>query len=233
MKIAQMGNEHTNSSSRKGHVPFVIVNHISSSTMSSMDNWFRSSGNEVSSAHFGVSKDGRVHQYVDIKLAAWANGLKAAAIPNAPSIVVKEMKVNPNLYTISIEHEGTDGNLTEAQFTASVWLHGHIQAEVKRIWGKIIKLDARHVIGHCHIDPIRKASCPGPRFPWDRLYQVLKGEEEMLEKVKVDVNGKKVGEGLLVNGITYVPVRVVGEALGAVVDWNEKNKTVKLTPREG
>lgn len=146
--------------------------------MSSMDNWFTSSGNNVSSAHFGVAKDGRIHQYVDIRLMAWANGLPLDKISNAPAQIVKDHPgVNPNKYTISIEHEGTDGNLTPEQLAASVWLHFYIQQQVKQIWGKEFELDSYHVIGHCHIDPIRKANCPGPKFPWTKLYDSLKGDE--------------------------------------------------------
>lgn len=174
MNIVWKGNQYTNSSSREGYVPIVIVNHISSGTMSSMDSWFTSSGNEVSSAHFGVSKDGRIHQYVDIRRMAWANGVKSEQARQSKTPVVREMKVNPNLYSISIEHEGTDGKLTEAQYKASLWLHFFIRDEILRIWKKDIPLTPFNVIGHFQIDPIRKASCPGKYFPWERLYDDLK-----------------------------------------------------------
>jgi N-acetyl-anhydromuramyl-L-alanine amidase AmpD len=177
-EIKQMGNGHTNFSSRDGHTPIAIVDHISGGTMSSMDSWFRSPGNTVSSAHFGVSKTGEIHQYVDIRKMAWANGLKKDAVSKATAPLVKEKApTNPNKYTVSIEHEGTDGTLTEAQFTASVWLHRYISAEVKRIYGAPIALDERHVIGHFQVDPVRKPYCPGPNFPWARLYAELKNNE--------------------------------------------------------
>jgi N-acetyl-anhydromuramyl-L-alanine amidase AmpD len=138
-----------------------------------MDSWFTSSGNEVSSAHFGVSKDGRIHQYVKIERMAWTNGIKADGFKFATAPMVKELKVNPNLYTVSIEHEGTDGDLTEAQYLASLWLHFYIRDYVKKVYGSDIKLDKTRVVGHYQIDPRRKPNCPGPRFPWERLYADL------------------------------------------------------------
>ncbi|WP_088832653.1 N-acetylmuramoyl-L-alanine amidase [Paenibacillus tyrfis] len=185
-EIIWKGNEFTNSNDRGGNVPVAIVNHISAGTMSSMDSWFRSSGNQVSSAHFGVSKDGRIHQYVKIERMAWANGITADRFPYATASIVNDFGINPNLYTVSIEHEGTDGELTEEQFQASVWLHRYIRQYVRDIWGKEIPFDEYHVIGHFQIDPIRKPNCPGPKFPWSRLYAALKNEEEEDDMAKLD-----------------------------------------------
>lgn len=182
-KIVQKGNKNTNFSSRDGHIPAIIVNHISGGSMSSMDSWFQSDGNTVSSAHFGVSKAGEIHQYVAIDKMAWANGLKVDAMDEAKSSIVRERKpVNPNKYSVSIEHEGTDGTLTEAQFKASVWLHFYIQSEVERMYGKKIVFDEKHILGHFQIDPKRKPYCPGPNFPWARLYQELKGNTQAKEE---------------------------------------------------
>lgn len=181
--IIWKGNEHTNSSSRGGIVPVCIVNHISAGTMGSMDNWFTSSGNEVSSAHFGVAKDGRIHQYVKIERMAWANGLRMDNLRAATAPIVFDKKINPNLYSVSIEHEGTDGDLTEEQFQSSVWLHRYIRDYVKQIWGYEIPFDDYHVIGHFQIDKINKPNCPGPKFPWARLYTELTKEEEDMGKV--------------------------------------------------
>ncbi|KAA8750082.1 N-acetylmuramoyl-L-alanine amidase [Paenibacillus sp. UASWS1643] len=229
-KITQKGNKNTNFSSRDGNVPVIIVNHISGGSMSSMDSWFQSSGNTVSSAHFGVSKSGEIHQYVAIDKMAWANGLKVDAIKNATAPIIKERApTNPNKYSVSIEHEGTDGELTDAQFQASVWLHFYIQTEVKRIYGKDMILDERHVIGHFQVDPKRKPFCPGPKFPWTRLYQAIKpiilpatpskegepmtaDEKKEFEQLKADV--KDLQTRVNING-DQTPPKVYHEALEA------------------
>lgn len=49
------------------------------------------------------------------------------------------------------------------------------------------------------------------------------------DKVTVIVNGKKVDDGKLDNGVTLVPLRAIGEALGAKVEWDNKTKTATLT----
>jgi N-acetylmuramoyl-L-alanine amidase len=48
-------------------------------------------------------------------------------------------------------------------------------------------------------------------------------------KVTVNVNGKKVAEGVLENGTTYTPARAVAEALGATVIYDAVSKTVNIT----
>ncbi|MEK5480349.1 glycoside hydrolase family protein [Paenibacillus sp. FSL R5-0407] len=49
------------------------------------------------------------------------------------------------------------------------------------------------------------------------------------DKVTVIVNGKKVDDGKLIDGVTMVPLRAVGEALGAVVDWDNISQTATVT----
>lgn len=51
------------------------------------------------------------------------------------------------------------------------------------------------------------------------------------DKVTVIVNGKQIKDGKLENGVTYVPLRAVGEALDAKVGWNNKTKTAKIETR--
>lgn len=48
------------------------------------------------------------------------------------------------------------------------------------------------------------------------------------DKVNVVVNGKQIKDGKLVEGVTYVPLRAVGEALGAKIGFNNKTKTATV-----
>ncbi|MBY0014038.1 M15 family metallopeptidase [Paenibacillus typhae] len=45
----------------------------------------------------------------------------------------------------------------------------------------------------------------------------------------VNVNGCKIAEGYIKEGVTYVPVRAVAEALGASVGFNAATRTVEIT----
>jgi N-acetylmuramoyl-L-alanine amidase len=49
------------------------------------------------------------------------------------------------------------------------------------------------------------------------------------DKVNVMVNGKQIKDGKLMDGVTYVPLRAVGEALGAEIGWDNKTKTATIT----
>jgi len=60
-------------------------------------------------------------------------------------------------------------------------------------------------------------------------YKLRAKKEGPMEKVSVEVNGKPVEDGLLIDGKTYVPLRAVGEALGAAVSWDNATKTARVT----
>lgn len=62
-------------------------------------------------------------------------------------------------------------------------------------------------------------------------YLRLKNKEgafSVSDKVNVIVDGNKIKDGKLVDGVTYVPLRAVGEALGAKIGWNNKTKTATI-----
>jgi N-acetylmuramoyl-L-alanine amidase len=240
LEIKWKGNEHTNSSSRQKYVPFVIVNHISVGTMSSMDYWFTDPNNKVSSAHFGVAKDGSIHQYVAIERMAWTQGITEKQINNATAQVVRDMGVNPNLYSVSIEHEGYDGDLTKIQFEASIWLHQYIKDYIGQHWGKTFPLDDYHVIGHYQVNPTEKPYCPGPQFPWEQLYATLaeldKGGEEEMEELKRRLAQLEEQNAQLQTRIERLERY---NTMPAIPDWAKKSvdKAVKtgliLNPKNG
>ena len=66
----------------------------------------------------------------------------------------------------------------------------------------------------------------------ESAYKVInrKVEEELKSDViaVVKVNGVKVADGVLEKGITYVPVRIIAEALGAQVGYDSATRTVEI-----
>ncbi|GKX27841.1 hypothetical protein SH1V18_03210 [Vallitalea longa] len=176
-EIIWKGNSNTNKSTRRGYAPRIIVDHITEGSASSALCWFTSSGNKVSSAHFLVTKAGEIYQFVKIEDNAWANGINSKDIKNATASMVKEMNVNPNWYSISIEHEGiykqTKGELTEEQLKATIWLHQYIIDYVKDKWNIEIPVDRKHIIGHYEISPRRKPNCPGQKYPFNQIIESL------------------------------------------------------------
>lgn len=148
---------------RNGYSPVAIVNHIMCGTESGTDGWFNNPAAKVS-AHYGVSKTGEVHQYVKDADTAYAVG----GVNQPIWSLLSHYSINPNDWTISIEHEGqpVDG-LTEAQYQATLWLHRKLIADHG------IPLDTNHIVGHCVLDTVNRKDCPGDKFPWQRLYADL------------------------------------------------------------
>lgn len=137
-----------NWSSRGNYKPELIVIHIMDGTLTGTDSWFASSVSQVS-AHYGIGQHGEVHQYVEEKDKAWHAGRI-----KTPNFKLYKPDVNPNLYTIGIEHEG-------GAFT--VW-----SPELKKTSAQLIRdiatrwnilIDRDHIIGHYQIFS-DKPNCP-------------------------------------------------------------------------
>ena len=159
-----------NFSSPKGYKIIAIVNHIMSGTLVGTDSWFTNPSSQVSS-HFGVGKNGEIHQYVKLENPAWANG-----VVNEPSWPLLMAGVNPNYYTVSIEHEGESGDvMPEAQYQATLALHRWLIETLG------IPVTRDNIIGHYPIDSVNRANCPGSGFPWNRLFKDLQGGSDVLE----------------------------------------------------
>ena len=177
-------------------VPVAIVCHIMSGGLAGTDGWFLNPNSKVT-AHFGVGKQGQIHQYVKVADSAWANG-----IVESPDLSIKWLAdaVNKNqwinAFTISIEFEGyyTD-LLTDAQYQAGLWLIEKLCND----WH--IPKDAQHIIGHFQITAYQRAHCPGPNFPWSQLMKDLNPVSQYDPS-----GGFSVGEGavkiLTQNGLT-------------------------------
>lgn len=54
-------------------------------------------------------------------------------------------------------------------------------------------------------------------------------DDKSLDKAKVIIDGKQIADGVIINGSTYVPLRAVGDAIGAKVGWDNQTKTATLT----
>lgn len=159
-----------NFGSPMGYKITAIVNHIMSGTLIGTDAWFNNPDSKVSS-HFGVGKNGNIHQYVSLENTAWANG-----VVNNPSWSLLQNGVNPNYYTVSIEHEGQSGDvMPEAQYQATLALHRWLIETLG------IPVTRDNVIGHYRIDSVNKSNCPGSGFPWERLFKDLQGGNEVLK----------------------------------------------------
>jgi N-acetylmuramoyl-L-alanine amidase len=128
--------------------PEAIVVHIAVGSLRSVDSQFNDSNSKVS-AHYCVGKTGEIHQYVHETDTAF----HAGTVVN-PSWPLLKPKVNPNFYTIGIEHEGLPDDVwPDPQIATSAALIGEIAQRWK------IPLDPLHVIRHHQIRASK--TCPG------------------------------------------------------------------------
>jgi len=163
---------------RDGMIPDTIVLHISTGSFVSCINWFADPTSKVSS-HYLISLKGQVVQFVDEKDTAWANG---QVVNPTSSLVKARTGINPNKYTISIEHEGKDlSQAPQAQIDASAKL----VKEIATRWN--IPIDREHVIGHNEIKST-KPFCPATNMSVvDTIIAKAKGSSpkgELLKKVE-------------------------------------------------
>lgn len=170
---------------RKGYRPEAIVVHIMDGTLSGTDSWFANQSSQVSS-HYGIGKSGEVHQYVKEEDTAW----HAGRIDSPNWSLIKSFSVNPNLYTIGIEHEGkADDMWSEAMKKSSATLI----AEICERWQ--IPVDRDHVIGHYQIFS-KKPNCPATdKKIIDELISLARGESQQSSS-EVAEGVKKIEEGL-------------------------------------
>ena len=147
--------------SRKTYKPEAIVIHIMQGSLSGTDSWFDNKQSKVS-AHYGVGKSGEVHRYVDEKNTAWHAGVITTPSWSLIKKVGSGLYINPNYYTIGIEHEGTvDSDWTEAMYESTSTLI----AEISKRWN--IPIDRNHIIGHHEIYAVK--ACPGNKVDFSKL----------------------------------------------------------------
>jgi N-acetylmuramoyl-L-alanine amidase len=131
--------------------PEAIVIHIMDGSFIAGESVF-SNPMTQKSGHYGISRAGDVHQYVKESDTAFHAGI----VINPTWALIKP-RINPNFYTIGIEHEGRPDDVwPEAQLSASATLIGEIASR----WS--IPLDELHVIRHHEIRASK--TCPGNRL---------------------------------------------------------------------
>ena len=139
---------------RSGFAVTYIVMHGTAGDAQPSLNWLTNPAS-TASVHYLVDRQGNVYQLVNESNAAWGNG-----IPEQGSQFLGGP--NPNLFTISIEHERNVDNtspITPEQQSASTTL----VADIRRRHGNL------PLIPHTAISPHSRAHCPGPGFPMEAI----------------------------------------------------------------
>lgn len=133
---------------------------------------------------------------------------------------VKKLSSYPNNCTYGIEccHIDWQGRMTEETYNSLV----ERVSELCRKWNLDPLKDVwlhKEVIGwkDCH-----KWFVDNPK-EWEKF------KREVLNRVDVYLNGEKLeNKAVIINGVSYLPVREIGEKLGLQVQWNGEKREIYL-----
>lgn len=157
---------------RSGQKVKAVVLHIAAGSMAGIFPTFNDP-NRLASAHFAVGKDGTIEQYVSIDDTAYGVGMRYAngqwfnprGVLCQPTWTGMQPPLNPNLYTISVEHEGQpEDQWTPQMYDANNRLLQWIAQQIS-----ITYVPRQTLIGHFEIDPVDRPNCPGPNVDWNRI----------------------------------------------------------------
>lgn len=131
-------------------IPDLVVIHVTEGTAGSARHWIMNPKAQVS-WHYLVTRHGGVEQFVREDDTAW----HAGRVERPTSALVKSRPgLNPNTYSIGIEHEGSGRQeLTPKQRDASLWLVRDICTR------RMIPINRHHIVGHREIYALK--TCPG------------------------------------------------------------------------
>jgi N-acetyl-anhydromuramyl-L-alanine amidase AmpD len=157
---------------RSGQKVKAVVMHIAAGSMAGIFPTFNDPA-RLASAHFAIAKDGRIEQYVSIDDTAYGVGMRykdgnwynPRGVLSHPTWTGMQPPLNPNLYTISVEHEGQpEDPWTPQMYDANKRLLQWIAKQINLTY-----VPRQTLIGHFEIDPVDRPNCPGPNVPWDQI----------------------------------------------------------------
>ncbi|MCY9532994.1 N-acetylmuramoyl-L-alanine amidase [Paenibacillus alvei] len=64
-----------------------------------------------------------------------------------------------------------------------------------------------------------------------RLKTEQKQPDNTSPAAKIYIDGKRIDDGIIIDGVTYFPGRAVANAIGATIAWDNVTKTVKITTK--
>lgn len=144
-------------------------------------NWYLNPNSQCS-PNWVIDKNGDIYELVAPDNAAYCNGTRTTAgnlcYKNATSAIVRSRATNANYYTYSMEFvHCAKGDITEAQIAAAVELIKDVIFPNMRKNGTTPHADRQHFIGHCEINPVTRAFCPGKKFPYNEIIARVNGKE--------------------------------------------------------
>lgn len=180
MKVVTM-NSPNHWDGRHGWKADVLCCHQSGNHLDDSLSWYTRNGSNCCPT-WVVDQDGTIYQMMSLDDAPMSNGTQTK--PNeklyyglATSKLVKERKTNANWFCYSIEFiHWLKGDITEQQIEATVYIIKEIINPHMKKNGLTPKWDRDHIIGHCEVDPVGRAFCPGVNFPYQKIIDLANGK---------------------------------------------------------
>lgn len=122
----------------------------------------------MTSVHYGIDRAGVICQYVPESAGAGGNGILD---PGHDPFWDQFGGDNPNIHTLSFEtiNDGTNSlPLTDPQ-KQTVF-------KLIKYWVDKYDIPLSNIKGHFTLQPVERHNCPGQQFPWDELFNYLKGD---------------------------------------------------------
>ena len=203
-----------------------VVIHVIDGSQSAADATFRDAGLvDRRSAHYSISRAGEIHQYVAEDDTAFHAG-----VLHQPTWTGLRRKpdgtfVNPNFYTIGIEHEGrADDPWPDAMYDASAALLRDIVSRHP----KLSPLTRANVVRHREIRSNK--TCPGSQADLARLIHQAGGDAPEVPDVLVARSAVNVRRGqpsskaplvrvIPAGELVNVRAKVTGESVNGVSVW--------------
>jgi N-acetyl-anhydromuramyl-L-alanine amidase AmpD len=203
--------EAANWQSRRNLQPIGVVEHIGvAPTFDSLVNYLRGANAPQVSATFVIGGDfagqwallvgsGLGLSLDTEKLSRAANHAGIQTWPNNNPLPQIQ---NPNWWTVGKEHVGYPGQIWTAAMTQN-------DIDCNEFIRSVLGSSAfTHILGHRDFDPINRANCPGPSFPWAAVYGLPVQRELRATVALRQIPNEKLEQ---------LPVG----------DWDEYNKLVK------
>lgn len=180
----------------------IVFHQTGTATAADALSWYLRQGSDCS-PHFVIDANGDVYQLVDLDNGAWCNGTGTNPIAKlyygkATSKLVKSRKTNANYFTYSMEFVHCQyGNINDTQIAAAVELIKTVIIPHMQKNGVTPQINRDHFIGHCEIDPVTRAFCPGKQFPYARIIDGVLGKTTATAKPQekpAEMTAFKVGD---------------------------------------
>ena len=149
---------------RNGNKARVIFLHVQEGNNWGSWTWFH----QVSaSCTVMIGKNGDIWRVVPEEHGPWTNG-DVSSPDAAMQAIMNRWGWDPNVYTLSIEHEGNSGGLpyTTAQKQSSVW---QVQT-----WMKKYDIAAIYIMGHFQVNGDSRPDCPDPEDQGHPFVQAIR-----------------------------------------------------------